>query len=363
MLKLWDKEIITDVNVFMDTIGDGIFIIDTKGIITKANKASYEILGFSNKTEVEGQPALLLLGAIDEMGNIINKKNAALFKSLYKNKKITNAIRQFTKNDGNRIWTSITTTPIVKKNGIVKGAILVLRDITEEKQEEEYRTDFAHIASHDLRTPLGNVLWASEYLMSEKLGRLTKKQKEYVEDIYTTLKQMNQLVNDLLNVSRLYNKKTKAKPKKISLEKIVKQIIKSTSVYANARNVKIKLTTDTKREHYIKIDENHLKTIILNLAENAIRYSFDKTVINVKIKKENGHVLFTCANQGIGIPKDMQKFIFAKFFRAKNAVERQGDGTGLGLYLTSELVKTNKGKIWFTSEPEKETIFYVKFKS
>ncbi|MFH1292017.1 MAG: PAS domain-containing sensor histidine kinase [bacterium] len=361
ILQLWNKSLSNNVGMFMNTIGDGVFIVEPDGTIIKTNEAACTMLGYENKKQVMGQSILLLLGATDEKGNPINKRNAALYKSIRLGKKI-NATRQFTKNDGTRIWTSITTTPVTKNNEKVTGAIVVIRDITEQKQEEEYRTDFAHIASHDLRAPLGNVLWATEYILSEKPGQLNKKQKEYLGDTYKTLKDMNRLVNDLLGVSRLHNHKIKPRLGKVMLENIIKKVIADTNYYAKAQNLEIKVETDSKCKHYILADSSHIKTIIQNLVENALRYAFTKTEILINIKKEKNHVVCSCSNKGIGIPKNKQKFIFAKFFRAKNAVDKQGDGTGLGLYLTQGLVKLNKGQIWFESELNQQTSFYLKFK-
>lgn len=363
MLKIWNRDKTADIQPFMDTIGDGIFIVDTKGTITKSNKAACEMLEFNSKKEVEGQPALRLLGPTDEMGVPINKKNAALFKSIRQGKKVNNAMRQFSKSDGSHIWVTITTTPIMKKTGGIKGAIIVIRDITEEKQRQEYQTDFAHIASHDLRTPLGNLLWVIEYIKSEKPGKLNTQQREYINDTYRTLKEMNRIVNDLLSVSRLQNKKIKRQTKRIALEPIIKKVMADSEFYSQAQNVKIKLLTEGKRQHYLKADYNHIRTIIQNIIENAIRYSFTNAEILINVKRQDDHILFSCTDCGIGIPKDKQRFIFAKFFRAKNAVEKLGDGTGLGLYITYEMVKLNKGKIWFVSEPKKQTTFYVKFKA
>ncbi|MFH1790270.1 MAG: PAS domain-containing sensor histidine kinase [bacterium] len=361
MLSLFNTGLIKDVQLFMDTIGDGIFVVDSNGTIVKSNQAICDMLGYCNLKSVIGQPALALLGATDEKGNPINKRNAALFKSIKKGKKVSNAARQFTKSDGTKIWTSITTTPILKNGDKVKGAILVVRDITEQKLEEEYRSDFAHIASHDLRTPLGNLLWVVEYLLSGKSGQLNEKQREYMNDTYSTLREMNRMVNDLLSVSRLQTKKIKPKISPVSFELVIKKVIKDLDYYAKAQNVKIKLSSSLKKGHLIKVDQHHLKTIVQNIIENAIRYSFSKTQINVNIVRENGNVIFSCSNNGIGIPKDKQKFIFAKFFRAKNAIEKQGDGTGLGMYITKEVVKLNKGEIWFNSVPNAQTTFYVKF--
>jgi PAS domain S-box-containing protein len=363
MFNFFNTGLIEDVNFFMDTIGDGIFISDVNGTIIKTNQAACDILGFCDRKKVEKQNALELLSPLDKKGRPINKKNAVLFKSIKQGKRINNVMRQFIKNDGSRIWATITTTPIKKRGGKVKGAIVVVRDITEEKQQEEYQTDFAHMASHDLRTPLGNVLWATEYVMSEKPGKLNKKQTEYIQDTYKTLKDMNRIVNDLLSVSRLQNKKIKPRAKKISLEGIIKKVIADSEYYSKAQNVEIVLTSKGARQHYIKADPNHIRTIIQNIIENAIRYSFSSTKISLTVEEKNSNVLFACTNKGIGIPESQQKFIFAKFFRAKNAVDKKGDGTGLGLYITYEMIRINKGSISFKSVPNKNTTFTIKFKS
>lgn len=353
---------IKNVKFFMDSIGDGIFLVNAEGVITHSNQAACNILGYCEKKEVEGQTALSLLEAIDERGRPINKRNAALFRSIRNGRRVNNEIRQFVKNDGARFWASITTTPIVK-NRKVQGAVLIIRDINEEKQQEEYRSNFAQIASHNLRTPLGNVMWAIEYLLAKKAGRLNKKQTEYLTDSYRTLKSMNNLVNDLLSIAGLPYKKIKPHWAKVSLEKTIKKVIQDVHYYASAKNLKIELAVNRRPEHFVRADANHLRSIVQNIVENAIRYSFDKTTIVLKIHKENGQVIFSCHNQGIGIPADKQKYIFAKFYRAKNAMEKIGEGTGLGLYITKEIVELNKGEIRFESEENKQTTFYVKLKA
>jgi len=360
-LKLSDSTISKDVQTFMNAIGDGILIVDKVGFITKTNKAAWEMLGYKNAKQVEGKEALDLLKAVNDLGKPVTKKNAALFQSIKEGKKNNNVIRQFLRADKKRFWASITTTPIKNKSGSIRGAVIIIRDITEEKQTEEYRTNFADIASHSLRTPLGNVLWANEYILSEKSGRLNKTQKEYLGESYKTLKSMNTMVNDLLSVSRLPDKRSKPIMKKVRLEDSVEKVIESYATYAKAQNLRIVFDSDKKKSHFIKADPKYLFIIIQNLVENAVRYASDKTDVVIKIKKQGKHTIFSCTNKGMGIPKDKQKFIFAKFFRAENAIKRQGNGTGLGLYITYEMVRLNKGKIWFESVENKETTFYIEF--
>jgi len=350
-----------EIQHFMDAIGDGILITDPKGIITDANQTICSILGYDNKKEITGRSTLSLLSPINEQGVPITAKNAAITKSISHGDRINNAIRQFLRKDNRRMWASITTTPLKDKQKKARGSVLVIRDITEDRQQQEYRTDFAHVASHSLRTPLGNMMWAHEYLLSEKAGKLNDTQNEFLKESYRTLKAMNTMVNDLLSVSRLPDKKIKPKLEKICLEQTVEQIIANYTTYAQARNVTVDFVKSSEK-HFIKADQRYLPIIIQNILENAIRYSFENTKIILSITQKGDFITLACTNNGIGIPKDKQKFIFAKFFRAPNAVKSEGNGTGLGLYITREMINMNKGEIWFNSVSNKETTFFIKFK-
>ena len=362
-MKNWVFEKITDeVKHFMDSIGDGVIILDKNGDILNYNKALSNILGYNKSTNLTGLSVLSLLCPTDRYGTPITKNKSALFESINKGKKIINATRQFVKKDGSFIWATITTTPLNYDGKNIDGAIITIRDITKQKQQEEYRADFAHIASHSLRTPLGNVMWAIEYLISANSEPLSDKQKGYLNDCYETLKNMNRLVNDLLSISNLPYKKIRPNREKIDLLKIYSKVHNDLQYYAKAHNVELVMEYKDK-QCLIKADKSHVRNILQNIIENSIRYSFDKTNIKINFKKEGKNIIFSCTNQGIGIPESKKKFIFSKFFRAGNAVNKEGDGTGLGLYITQGLVNLNKGKIWFESEENKETTFFIKFKS
>lgn len=353
-------EITKEVGHFIDSLGDGVLVVNKGGIALDCNRAICNILGYKGKNDLIKHPALTLLSPTDAEGVPITKKNAVLFDSINNGKKIVNTIRQFIKKDGTRIWASLTTTPLKDKHNKTEGAIMVIRDVTKEKQQEEYRTDFAHIASHSLRTPLGNVMWAIEYLLSNQPGQLNDKQKSYLDDSYKTLKNMNRLVNDLLSVTNMPYKKIRPNWQKVNVADVYSKVYNDLQYYAQAHNVTIELANKAP-EYFIKADENHVRNIIQNIIENAIRYAFNKSAIKINFEKEGKYTIFSCSNLGIGIPENKKKFIFAKFFRANNAVNKEGDGTGLGLYITKELVTLNKGKIWFESEENKTTIFFIQF--
>ncbi|OGH58923.1 MAG: hypothetical protein A2725_04215 [Candidatus Magasanikbacteria bacterium RIFCSPHIGHO2_01_FULL_33_34] len=351
-----------DQQILIDSIGDGIMIVDRKGIIKNTNKAICDMLGYKSKDAMEGQVCLVFLGAIGEMGEVIDKKNAAFYRSIKYKKSIKDEKRQFIKQDGTRIWTNITTSPLKDSNKII-GAIIIIRDITKAKEHEEYHEDFAHNASHNLRSPIGNLLWVTEYLLTKKPGPLTVKQTEYLSDAYESLQSMNRLINNLLNISRLENKKIKPDFQKISLNKTINDVLKDLKFFAKAQRITIELNPTLKKEWYVKADDSHLHTIIQNLIENALRYGDQKTKVVLNIKKNRKNIIFSCQNKGLQIPKDKEKLIFAKFFRTKEAEERQNEGTGLGLYTSRELTILNNGKIWFKNTPNKTVTFYLELNS
>ena len=123
-----------------------------------------------------------------------------------------------------------------------------------------------------------------------------------------------------------------------------------------------KTTEKVKKKHVVKADPEHLRYAIQNVLENAIRYSDESSPITLDIKKDKEYTTFSCSNTGIGIPEDMQKFIFAKFFRGKNAMAKKSEGTGLGMYVTKELLRLNRAEIWFESK-ESKTTFFIKLKN
>lgn len=351
-----------EIDLFIDSLGDGVMIVDKEGMIIKSNQAVVNMLGYKSKKSMEGHAILTLLGATGEKGQVIDKKNAAFIRTIRYRKQISNEKRQFVKQDGTRIWTNITTSPLIKNNKAI-AAVIMVRDITQETLQEEYYKDFTHTASHNLRSPLGNLLWTMEYLLTKKLGPLNKEQEEYLSDAYESLQAMNRMVNNLLSISRLENKKVHPDFQKVSLEQTIDSITKDLANYARAQLVTFVVKSDKKEVHFVKFDPDHLHSILQNIIENAVRYSFKDKKIVLEIKSDNKNTIFSCTNEGIGIPEGKKDFVFAKFFRAKNAEETQNEGTGLGMYTSRELAILNKSKLWFESTENKQTTFYLELKS
>ena len=242
--------------------------------------------------------------------------------------------------------------------GICRGHLWMYRDITEHKKIDQMKTDFISIASHQLRTPLTGIRWVSELLLKGKAGDLTKEQCELMEQLFETNQRMVALVNDLLDVSRIELGKIE------NLEMVpgdvcslVLSVIEEVKPLAQKKSSAISFEVNQKI--VVRYDAERLRQVFVNILSNAIKYSPAKSVIEVGIKKVKDEVVFSCRDQGIGIPSSDHGRLFEKFFRASNALKYEAEGTGLGLYIARSITEKHGGRIWFETPKSGGTIFYV----
>ncbi|MFC1608717.1 PAS domain-containing protein [Patescibacteria group bacterium] len=230
-------------------------------------------------------------------------------------------------------------------------------DITAEKEIDKAKTEFVSLASHQLRTPLSSMNWNAQMLLAGDAGEMTDEQKEFVEEIYGSTQVMNNLVNALLNTSRIDLGTFAIEPKDTDFEKVVRSVLKEIKPQIDEK----KQTVEENFEELplISADPNLLRIVFQNLISNAVKYTPENGSINVDILKKDKNVLIKISDTGYGIPKGQQSKIFSKLFRAENIINRDVEGTGLGLYIVKSIIDESGGKIWFESEEDKGTVFYV----
>jgi len=191
-------------------------------------------------------------------------------------------------------------------------------------------------------------------------GKLNEKQKRFINEIYNSNKRLIILVDALLNISRIELGTFTVDPKLINFSEISKSLLSELGQQITEKKMTIKedYGSDVPK---INADPNMIRIIFQNLITNAIKYTPENGTVEVSIKKKDGNVLIKISDTGYGIPKNQQSRIFEKLFRADNIKNKDTEGTGLGLYLVKAIVENEKGKIWFESEENKGTAFYVSF--
>lgn len=225
-------------------------------------------------------------------------------------------------------------------------------------KQTKAKSELILITTHQLKTPLSALKWIFKMFLDGDAGELTREQTELLKKGGEATEGMIVMVNDILNAERLAKKKVVYDFQRCNFSEIVEDAASSFYEAAAKKNIAIELNLPTE-EIMLVCDKQTIKIAIESLIGNAIHYSPEKSKIAINVSQKNGLAEFSVKDDGMGIPLNQQRKIFRKFFRADNAVRSQKTGSGLGLYATKSILKAHKGKIWFESEENRGTKFYI----
>ena len=223
---------------------------------------------------------------------------------------------------------------------------------------DEVKSNFISVVAHQLRTPLSGVEWTLSMLLGGDLGPLNNEQKTFLMKSYESNTRMITLVNDMLVADHIQSGKVHFTFKHLDIVNLIDNVLFEINPQAFKKNISISYKSQFKDLPKVYSDPETLRAVVQNLLENSIKYTMEKGRIEIDIKKDNDHLLVSVADNGIGIPKDQEKNVFEKFFRASNAIKQETDGSGLGLFISKTIIEKNNGKIWFETEEGKGSTFY-----
>jgi len=231
-------------------------------------------------------------------------------------------------------------------------SLVVVYDITREKEVEHLKSEFISIASHQLRTPLSAIKWILKMLLNEDLGALSVEQKTYVEKTYRSNERMISLVNDLLDASRIEEGRYEYKFEQFDLKQLLKEIVEQDRVLLEKNHLEFKTNINDGLPAMVWGDAEKLILALTNLIDNAIKFTLQQGKISLEVKTlaRPAVVQMIVRDTGIGISKPDQARLFTKFFRADNAKKMQAEGTGLGLFIAGNIIKKHGGNIQIESE-------------
>jgi signal transduction histidine kinase len=247
-------------------------------------------------------------------------------------------------------------------------AFLITKSFERLAQAARMKSEFVSIVSHQLRSPLSNLVWGLEFLMSGRVGTIEEAQLGYFQILKENSSRMQELVNDLLVVSRIDEGNLPWEQKEFSFEELLNTILAEYEPYMKASNIKLEVQ-GAENLPRIMGDSSQLRHVISNLLENAIRYSSKEHMggglakeresrIYIRYQRKGKNLLCEIIDNGVGIPKEDHRYIFSKFFRSSNVLRHETQGSGLGLYIAKSIVERGKGSIGFRSQEHVGSTFW-----
>lgn len=350
----------------VDNASDQVVITDVEGIVIYGNATVERITGFKPE-EAMGKKAGALwktpmpLEYYKNMWDVIKIQKKPFISEIQNKRK-----------NGEFYMALISISPVLNNKGDVVYFVAIERDITKEKEVDKAKTEFVSLASHQLRTPLSAINWYTEMLLAGDAGEINEEQRKYLTEVSIGNKRMVALVNALLNVSRLDLGTFIVEPEPVNVVEMAKSVIGELKPLALEKKINIK-------EEYsqgitvFQADQKLLRIVFQNLLSNAIKYTNENGTVSLIINSipkggmfdgkallENS-LAISVSDSGIGIPSDQKDKMFMKLFRADNARETETEGTGLGLYIVKSIIEQSGGSVWFESEENKGTQFFVTF--
>ena len=342
-------------NLF-DNANDAIITTDTKDRVTAWNRSAEKIFGW-NAEEARGKKLSLLIVP----PNLYVDREEVL-RNVKSGEKLNGVMTARTRKDGARIDVSETLSPILDVNNEIAGLSAIIRDITETKKEEELRrekerfeyaskvkSEFLANMSHQIRTPLNALIGFSELMKQRISGELNETQQRYIDNILASGKFLLDLVNDLLDLSKVESGKIEMSIEKISVPAAINEALTLIKENATRHNVLLKTEFDPTLD-FIEADRRRFKQILINLLGNAVKYSKPEGgIVTITAKKEGDMARFSVSDTGIGIKKEYLGGLFERFEYLEPELTRKYEGAGLGLALSKKLVELHGGKIMVES--------------
>ena len=355
-------------NLVLNSIEEGVIIVHPSGVVLLSNPAAMRMLGVNDTSAILNVQIGSLLRLENGEGMKLEDNVNPVLLAINSGEKystrdfvLVNLIEQ-------RKPVAIS---VVSTNSGQNERIITLRDISRELEEEGEQTEFISTASHEMRTPVASIEGYLGLALNPKTATIDERARKYLEEAHTSSKHLGRLFKDLLDVTKLDDKKIRVQLSPVEMTSTVRSIANGQVPQMSEKGIHYTFGSNgtstsgngrfLNQEVYASVDIDFLREAVNNLVENAIKYTAEGGGIWVNVRGDDDRVLINVTDTGIGISPDDLKHVFQKFYRADNSQTRTVGGTGLGLYLVKQRVEAMGGKVWAESSFGEGSTFYLSF--
>lgn len=355
-------------NLVLNTIDSGVIIVLPTGVIEYINPAAVSLLGGQMAQNFLGAKLEDILKLENGQGVAIPAQNNLVFYAVNNGQNYTTREYFLVNLQGQK---KPVAFKIITAHSPKNERIVTFYDITSELEAESEQTEFISTASHEMRTPVASIEGYLGLALNPKTATIDERAKKYLEEAHKSSQHLGKLFRDLLDVTKLDDKRIKAHLTPIEVTSTVRSIAEGQIPKMSEKDIHFTFGSSSSanmnggrvinQEVFAAVDVDFLREIINNLIENAIKYTNNGGGIWVNVRGDGDRVLINVTDTGIGISPEDSKHVFQKFYRADNSETRTIGGTGLGLYIVKERVEAMSGSTWVESTFGEGSTFYVAF--
>jgi PAS domain S-box-containing protein len=323
------------------SVGDGIYGVDAAGLVTFANPAALEVLGYA-EADLIGREAHSTFHPKREDGTPYPIESCYVTEAIIDHKVTSAEEDSYLRPDGRLVPVEVTATPLID-DGRAIGAVVVFRDVTQRREVDRMKSEFISIVSHELRTPVTAIHGALGLLAGGAVGELTPTAHRMIDIALVSSDRLGRLINDILDVERIGSGMMSMVLDRHDCRPLIESAVSQVQVLAQEAGVRVSIGSV---EGQVFADADRVVQTLLNLLGNAIKFSHSGGYVSVSSKSKDGYVHFTIRDDGRGIPEDKLDAVFSRFHQVDSSDAREKGGFGLGLSISRSIVERLGGRIW-----------------
>jgi PAS domain S-box-containing protein len=320
------------------TMAEGLVAVDVEGNITMVNRALEELSGFG-RSELLGQRFVSRLFPGQDREKAIEAIEKARGEGVLRDADLN--LNRF---DGKEVAVSLSAATLRDSEGKPQGMVIILHDMSKEREAERLKSEFISTISHELRTPLTSIEGFVSLILGGKVGEVPAKQQDFLKIVQTQSKHLGDLIKNLLDFSRFVTGKMEIEKHPVSVESIINEVVSAMSAQFQTKGFKVDIEVE-KGMPQVPGDGEKLGMVLSNILGNALKFNEGQGKVKVIAKRQNDNIFVSVTDNGIGVAKENIGKLFRRFYQVDSTLTRKIGGAGIGLAISREIVLAHGGKI------------------